>query len=169
LATARRWAAERADILVGNLLTNFRSSTFPGATVALLVSRLHDWVRNGWSGEDADEIQVTNVAATLVESSEKRDHVSIGYEVNMRRFMATDQIIDPRYKVGADFDLLLRYRHGIANLNGCAEGVHANDEYRIVQVSRDDISGRTDRIESRRDDVFEMIRQAGVYQLLERH
>jgi Dolichyl-phosphate-mannose-protein mannosyltransferase len=133
----------------------------------VLASRVHDWFRNGWSGKDADAIQVTDAVARVVKSSEDRDRASIGYEVDVRRFVAIDHITDPRYKVGADFDMLLWYRHGISNLNHCAEGVQPIDTYRIVQVGRDDV-GRTDRIESDRNGQFEMIRQVGVYQLLQR-
>jgi len=134
----------------------------------LLASRLDDWLRHGWSGEDADEIQVVDAAAALVRSSGKRDQASIGYEVNVRRFVATDHIIDRRYRVGADFDALLKYRHGISNENGCAEGVEPNDAYRIVQVALGDNIGRTDRIESRRNGPFEMTGQFGAYQVLRR-
>jgi hypothetical protein len=134
----------------------------------LLASRLHDWVRHGWSGEDADEIRAVDAAAGLVRSSGERDRASIGYEVNVRRFVATDHIIDPRYKVGADFDMLFKYRQGISNANRCAEGVQLDDAYRIVQVGMDDNSGRTDRIESRRKGGFEMMGQFGAYQVLRR-
>jgi hypothetical protein len=134
----------------------------------LLASRLHDWLRHGSSGEDADEIQVVDAAAGLVRSSGERDRASIGYEVNVRRFVATDHIIDPRYKVGADFDMLFKYRHGISNANRCAEGVQPDDAYRIVQVAMGDNAGRTDRIESRRNGSFEMTGQFGAYQLLRR-
>jgi hypothetical protein len=133
----------------------------------LLASRLHDWLRHGWSGQDADEIQVVDAAAGLARSSGERG-VSIGYEVNVRRFVATDHIIDPRYKVGADFDMLFKYRHGISNANRCAEGVQPDDAYRIVQVALGDNTGRTDRIESRRNGPFEMTGQFGAYQVLRR-
>ena len=134
----------------------------------LLASRIDDWVRHGWSGEDADEIRVVDAAAALVRSSGERDQSSIGYEVSVRRFVATDHIIDRRYRVGADFDLLLRHRHGISNANRCAEGVEPNDAYRIVQVAPGDNIGRTDRIESRRNAPFEMTGQFGAYQMLRR-
>jgi hypothetical protein len=134
----------------------------------LLASRADGWLRHGWSGEDADEIQVVDAAAALVRSSGERDQASIGYEVNVRRFVATDHIIDPRYKVGADFDLLLKHRHGISNANRCAEGVEANDAYRIVQVAMGAIIGRTDRIDSRRNAPFETTGQFGAYQMLRR-
>jgi hypothetical protein len=134
----------------------------------LLASRTDDWLRHGWSGEDADEIRVVDAAAALVRSSGERDQASIGYEVNVRRFVATDHIIDRRYRVGADFDLLLRHRHGISNANRCAEGVEANDAYRIVQVAPGDNIGRTDRIDSRRNAPFETTGQFGAYQMLRR-
>jgi Dolichyl-phosphate-mannose-protein mannosyltransferase len=134
----------------------------------LLASRADDWLRHGWSGEDADEIQVVDAAAALVRSSGEQDQASIGYEVNVRRFVATDHIIDPRYKVGADFDMLFKYRHGISNVNRCAEGVQPDDAYRIVQVATGDNIGRTDRIESRRNGPFEMTGQFGAYQVLRR-
>jgi|RhiMetdeSRZDD1v2_1073273.scaffolds.fasta_scaffold79784_3 dolichyl-phosphate-mannose-protein mannosyltransferase len=134
----------------------------------LLASRLHDWLRDGWSGDDADEIQVVDAAAALMQSSGIREHASIGYEVNVRRFVATDHIIDPRYKVGADFDMLFKYRHGISNENRCAEGVQPDDGYRIVQVGMGDNAGRTDRIESGRNERFEMTGQFGAYQVLRR-
>ena len=53
-------------------------------------------------------------------------------------------------------------------MNQCAEGVHENDTYRIVQVAIDD-PGRTDRIESRTNESFELMRQVGAYRLLRRH
>ena len=134
----------------------------------LLALRLQDWVRHGWSGEDADEIQVVDAAAALLQSSGQPGQVSIGYEVNLSRFMATDHIIDPRYKTGADFDLFFKYRHGISNVNRCAEGVQPDDAYRIVQVARGDNTTRTDRIESRRNGAFEMTGHFGAYQVLRR-
>ena len=71
---------------------------------------------------------------------------AIGYDVDIWRFMAYTHVIDPRYKVGADLDLLFKYRHGIANLDRCAEGFQASDRYRIVQVApletADPVEGR---------------------------
>jgi hypothetical protein len=49
--------------------------------------------------------------------------------------MATFHITNSTYKVGADFDLLLKYRRGIINTDRCAEGVSPEDDYRIVRVS----------------------------------
>ena len=134
----------------------------------LLASRLYDWLRHGWSGEDADEIQVVDAAAALVRSWGERDPASIGYEVNVRRFVATDHIIDPRYKVGADFDALLKYRHGISNVNRCAEGVSRTMRTGSCRSLSVTTSGARDRIESRRNGPFEMTAQFGAYQLLRR-
>lgn len=49
--------------------------------------------------------------------------------------MAQYHAIEPQYKVGADFDLLLKFRHDISNASQCAEGISHDDEYRIVQIT----------------------------------
>jgi hypothetical protein len=49
--------------------------------------------------------------------------------------MARYHIIDPHYKVGAEFDLLFQYMYGISNIGQCAEGISPSDEYRIVQIN----------------------------------
>src|SRR5436190_7317484 len=69
-----------------------------------------------------------------------RDHgspkeTSIGYEIDTSKFMAAFNNIDSRYKVGADLDLLFKYRHGIINKDRCAEGFQPTDRYRIVQIA----------------------------------
>jgi Dolichyl-phosphate-mannose-protein mannosyltransferase len=137
------------------------------ANNTVFTSRVHDWIHSGWSGKDANAIQAVDTAATLVRTSGNRGHASIGYEMDVRRFVAIDHIVDSRYKVGADFDMLLWYRHGISNLNRCAEGVLGTDTYRIVQIATDNV-GRTDRIEIRDNARFEIVRHAGVYQLRRR-
>jgi hypothetical protein len=42
--------------------------------------------------------------------------------------------VDRYWKVGAELDMTLRFRHGISNLNGCMEGLSAQDEYRVVEA-----------------------------------
>jgi hypothetical protein len=64
--------------------------------------------------------------------------------------------------------MLFKYRHGISNVNRCAEGVQPDDAYRIVQVGVGANLGRTDRIDSPRNAPFEMMGQFGAYQLLRR-
>src|SRR4030095_1444476 len=85
------------------------------ANNTVITSRVHDWIHSGWSGKDANAIQAVDPAAMLVRTSGNRGHASIGYEMDVRRFVAIDHIVDSRYKVGADFDMLLWYRHGISN------------------------------------------------------
>jgi hypothetical protein len=64
---------------------------------------------------------------------EGRSTAAIGYQLFIYPFMAEYHITNPIYKVGGELEILLRYRHGIANTDRCAEGVSATDEYRIVQ------------------------------------
>ncbi len=109
-----------------------------GNPVAL--SQLEAWLRTGWAGPDGAEIQAVDAAAAHMRAQGKT-HAAIGYQTlyldqpAVHFFMAAFHIVDPHYKVGADFDLLFKFRHGIANMNRCAEGISPRDEYRIVQRS----------------------------------
>ena len=67
-----------------------------------------------------------------------RERAAIGYQIFVTptwgsRFAA----VDSRYKIGAEFDLLLRFRHGVVNTNQCAEGLSPNDEYRVIETRPD--------------------------------
>ena len=101
------------------------------ATVAQ--PRVKQWLRNGWAGSDAQEVQVVDYVANRLRS-DGIQRTAIGYQIFIYEFMAKYNIIDSQYKVGADFDLLFKFRHGIANTDRCAEGVSSHDEYRIVQT-----------------------------------
>jgi hypothetical protein len=101
------------------------------ATVAQ--PRVKQWLRNGWAGSDAQEVQVVDYVANRLRS-DGIQRTAIGYQIFIYEFMAKYNIIDNQYKVGADFDLLFKFRHGIANTDRCAEGVSSHDEYRIVQT-----------------------------------
>jgi hypothetical protein len=96
-------------------------------------SHLKAWLRNGWAGSDAQEVQVVDYVANRLRS-DGIQRTAIGYQIFIYEFMAKYNIIDSQYKVGADFDLLFKFRHGIANTDRCAEGVSSHDEYRIVQT-----------------------------------
>jgi hypothetical protein len=99
----------------------------------LVLSRVGSWIESGWTGGDAPEIQTIDYLASQLRSH-GRDRAAIGYQMFIYPFMAEYNVANPQYKVGADFDLLLKYRHGIVNTNACAEGISANDEYRVVQT-----------------------------------
>jgi hypothetical protein len=95
--------------------------------------RLESWRTNGWAGRDPEEVQVIDYVADHIRAEGKTTS-AIGYQLFIYPFMAKYHITNPIYKVGAELELLLTYRHGIANTNQCAEGVAATDEYRIVQT-----------------------------------
>ncbi len=139
------------------------------AANTLLVSRLSGWLTDGWSGVDSPEIQLSDYIASLVKSR-GNDHPSIGYELNVYKFMAVFHGTDPRYTIGAELDTEFKYRHGIVNSNKCAEGVSPQDEYRIVRLFRegiDDPDARY-RIDIHRDSLFRMTREFGPYQVFQR-
>jgi hypothetical protein len=133
-----------------------------------LLSRTMDWARNGWGGRDAPEVALIDRLAGRIMST-GRQSASIGYEVEIWRFMAQANIADPRYKAGADFDMLLLHRHGIENLNRCAEGVSPQDDYRIVQTAaRSSDPLARNRVNSVRSDDFRLVERVGVYDILQR-
>jgi hypothetical protein len=83
--------------------------------------------------------------------------------------MATYNIINPQYKVGAEFDLWFKYRHGIANTNGCAEGLSPSDEYRIVQPQpKSGPEEPREYFDVPLDGNFQLLRQFGPYQVFRR-
>ena len=78
--------------------------------------------------------------------------------------MARYHAIDPRYKVGAEFDALFKYRYGITNADACAEGVSATDQYRIVQTSPETArDAPTQFFDVQRDDSFHLLQRVGSY------
>jgi hypothetical protein len=90
-----------------------------------LCSKLEGWHRDGWSGYDALEVQALDRIAREVRS-EGKHQTAIGYEIFFEG-------PNPRYQLGSDFNLLLKYRHALSNSNQCPEGISMDDEYRIVQ------------------------------------
>jgi len=149
---------------IGSLILVFLVAGNP-----LLLSRANAWSRDGWSGSDAEEIKIVDYAASLIRS-ERKDRAVIGYHTYMDPFMATFNGADRRYKVGAELDVLFKYRHGIINTDRCAEGVSADDEYRIVQTSRSAGIGTTskDHIDVPLDPRYHMLATFGPYQVFKR-
>jgi hypothetical protein len=130
----------------------------------LLVEKLTAWARFGWAGQDSPVSQLVDQVATRIQARGK-DQASIGYEIYIKKFQAAFNRTDPRYKVGANLDLLFRYRYSVSNSDRCAEGVSSDDDYRIVQ-SADGMTGS--RINSSRGDKFRMTQQIGQFQVFER-
>jgi hypothetical protein len=97
-----------------------------------LVTPLRAWSSNGWSGPMASDVQAADYLGAQLRA-EGRDQAAVGYQTYIAEFMADMNIADPRYKVGAELDMFLKYRYGISNADQCAEGVSSDDEYRIVQ------------------------------------
>ncbi len=86
---------------------------------------------DGFGGrESAMSRSLGLIAETL--RAEGRDSAAIGYNITFPGYNIAYNVLDPRYKVGGALDFLLRRRHGIDNLDRCAEGVHPDDEFRIV-------------------------------------
>jgi len=99
-----------------------------------LVSPVRAWMSSGWSGPMASDVQAADYIGAQLRA-QGRDAAAVGYQTYIAEFMAAMNIADPRYKVGAELDMFLKYRYGVFNTNQCAEGVSSDDEYRIVQAA----------------------------------
>jgi hypothetical protein len=162
--------------LVTNVLSRVRrawpitSFVFGFIALALLcnplaLSRVNSWIEKGWSGAEAAEIEAVDFIADQLRA-EGKNYGPIGYQVYIYPFMAEYNIANPQYKVGADFDLLLKYRHGITNTNTCAEGISSQDEYRIVQSEpRQEAWRPRDYFDVPHEPSFRLVRQFDLYQI----
>jgi hypothetical protein len=132
----------------------------------LLLERVQSWQSSGWSGSDAVEIRLVNSMAQRLAG---KNRTAIGYQTYIWRFMAMFNAVDPRYKVGADIDLLYRTLHGISNTDQCAEGMSPEDEFRIVQIRPNwsDPKGKG-YFELQPDKNFQFLEQFGPYQVYQR-
>jgi len=142
------------------------------ASNAVLLSRVDSWLHDGWAGQDAPEVGVVDAIAGRMQAKTRGVETSIGYQVDFWRFMADANAIDPHYKVGADIDTLLRYRHGIVNVNRCAEGFRPGDDYRVVQTAHYATvnSHGLNRLEpaDAADGAFAVVSHVDPYEVLER-
>jgi hypothetical protein len=132
---------------------------------SFLASRVDAWRADGWSGRNASEVRVADYVAADM-GRERRDRASIGYQLFIYPFMADYHSVSSQYKVGAEFDVLFNYRHGIENTDTCAEGVSPRDDYRIVQTRpiQQDEAPRN-YFEVPLENRFKLVREIGPYQV----
>ncbi len=107
-----------------------------GAVLAnpFVLSRAEAWRRDGWSGVDSVETRIADYLAQRLRADGK-DRAAIGYRLFLDGPPEPPwKAVDNRWRVGGDVDVILEFRHGIKNLNACAESVSAQDEYRIVET-----------------------------------
>lgn len=129
-------------------------------------SRAEAWVKVGWSGTDDEKVRLVDYVVSQLGS---KRHAAIGYQEYNWRFLAEFNVMDPRYKVGAEFDTLFKNLYGVSNTNTCAEGVSPADEFRIVQT-RHHWTDPTAKgyIDIPSDPQFTLVQQVGSYKVLRR-
>jgi hypothetical protein len=98
----------------------------------VLLSKVSGWRQSGWAGHDSPMVQAVDFIAAQIKAA-KLSSPSIGYELFFGGSQMSFAALDPNYRVGAAFDLLLRTRHGIGNANRCIEGLAGSDQFRVVQ------------------------------------
>jgi hypothetical protein len=158
-----RLRAPRAVIWAGALLAVLLVAANP-----TLTWKVAAWASSGWAGSDAAEVQLVDTVAHQIKI-DGRERASIGYQMFIYPFMANYHITNPLYKVGAEFDALFLFRHGIENSNRCAEGVVASDEYRILEIKPKppDWAPREYFLVGL-DERFDLVDQFGTYQVYRR-
>jgi hypothetical protein len=135
---------------------------------SFLLDRLDSWIQTGWSGKDAPEIQVVDAIAQEIQGR-GQGNASIGYQIFIYPFMANYNVTNPLYKVGSEFDLLFKFRRGITNTDQCAEGFHAQEEYRIVELRpKPPEWSPKEYFPVEMDERFHLIGQFGAYQVYRR-
>jgi hypothetical protein len=135
----------------------------------LVMSRAHSWLTSGWSGSDPDELRALDYVASDIRATGRKE-AAVGYQIFIWGFMPGFNIIDSRYKVGADFDFVLHHRHRLSNTDRCAEGLSPNDQYRIVALRpTNDIPAAQKYFAASVTDSFHRLSQFGVYQVLKRN
>jgi hypothetical protein len=119
---------------------------------------------SGWSGTEAAEMRLADFVARQIAG---KNRAAIGYQIYNWPFMVAFNAVDPRYKIGAEFDLLYKTVHGISNMDRCAEGFSPEDEFRIVQISPTS-DPREGYFEMSPDNTFRLVHQFGPYQVFQR-
>lgn len=163
VAVLPRLRAPRAVIWAGALL-----AALAIAANATLTWKVESWAGSGWAGEDAAEIQLVDAVARRIKA-DGSEQAAIGYHTFIYPFMADYNVTNPLYKAGSEFDLLFLFRHGIENRNRCAEGIAAEDEYRIVETRpKPPEWSPKDYFLVSLDERFDLVDQFGTYQVYRR-
>jgi hypothetical protein len=140
----------------------------------VLISRIQSQLSDGWSGADSDEKKVVDFIADQVGGGRKA--AAIGYQTFFYGWMRRHSTLDPRVKVGMEFDLLLQMLHNLTNTDKCPEGISPNDEFRIVQYATSPAMASPfaysqaprSFFDVPKDDRFYLLRQIGRYSVLKR-
>jgi hypothetical protein len=130
-----------------------------------LISRVDAWRADGWSGHDATEVRVADYIASDIDKK-GRDRASIGYQLFVYPFMVDYHSVSSYYKVGAQFDVLFKYQHGIKNTDRCAEGMSPSDDYRIVETRPQNVpEAPINYFKTPLENRFKLVRQIGTYRI----
>jgi len=131
-----------------------------------LLTRAKAWYTDGWFGSDPDQVRVVHYVSSRLDG---KGEAAIGYQTFISRFMAMFHAVDPRYKVGAEFDLFFKDRYGITNTNNCGEGMAPSDDFRIVQTAFNwtDLTGKG-YFERGPNTNFVFLKEFGPYQVFQR-
>src|SRR5262249_35279817 len=139
-----------------------------------VVAPIQAWARDGWSGHTTDDFEAIEFVGNQLRS-EGKERAAVGYQIYFYGFEPNFHAVDAAYKVGAAYDMILKYKHGITNADQCAEGASSTDDYRIVQTQSlppqsDDYFDQNPQniFDVPLDENFHLLRQFGDFQVFAR-
>ncbi len=99
---------------------------------------LRGWIDNGYGGEDNAQFQLADYLHDQLES-EGTDKIFLGYDL-LSTYYGDKLPEDTRMRAGSWFDLILKTRWGIQNLNQDPAGMDNRDAWRILESENPSLS-----------------------------
>jgi hypothetical protein len=103
--------------------------------------RMHNemtrYLRGSFVDEGLSQMEIVGWVARYC-ADNNLNPVSIGYDIPFNQFELHWHGVDPRYKVGRDFDSQFLYEYGIQNSNDLPEGISPEDDLIIVDKWKPD-------------------------------
>lgn len=96
---------------------------------------LFEWERSLWSVRDTEalsDVEIVSWISDYVAEKGGGKAISLGYDIPFLQFKLHWNAVDARYKVGRDYDVLLRDRFGVENRFRGATGISRENELILV-------------------------------------
>ena len=96
------------------------------------LDRYCDWIETSFAGADAPS---WSILQALAADAQQRHlpAVRVSHSIHLWAHAFKFHPLDPRYRVGMEFDLVLRDDFGLPNAAKCPEGVCRNADYVVEQ------------------------------------
>ena len=86
---------------------------------------------HGYGGSDPQIVQNVELLGETLQAQAVHQ-ASIGYVIPALEFEADYHAVDPEYKVGMEYDTILKLRYGVENTSTCPEGISSGDQFTLT-------------------------------------